>query len=78
MEELIYRINKLQENLRITDYQAIEFLEGAITANEYAAIKKQREDWRKEIKELQIQINELENQGSVNRTINDDCDTENS
>ena len=51
------RISELKELLASTDYQAIKFAEGAISEEQYAPIREQRQAWRNE-------INELENDGS--------------
>lgn len=39
-----------------TDYQALKFAEGAISAEDYAEVKAQRETWRAEINELQKEL----------------------
>ena len=51
------RIEELKTLLSSTDYQAIKFAEGAISEEQYAPIREQRQAWRNE-------INELENDGS--------------
>lgn len=48
------RITELKKLLRDTDYQAIKFAEGQISEEDYAPIKKQRQEWRNEINRLQI------------------------
>ena len=50
-------IKTLKRNLADTDYQAIKFAEGAISEEEYAPIKAQREDWRYRINYLQSYYN---------------------
>ena len=47
------KIAILKQKLSSTDYHAIKFAEGQITAEEYEPIKKQRQDWRDEINELE-------------------------
>lgn len=47
------RISELKKNLYDTDYQAIKYAEGELTAEEYAPIKEQRRQWRAEINELE-------------------------
>ena len=47
------RITELKDNLIQTDYQAIKFAEGQISAEEYAPIKAQRQAWRDEINNLE-------------------------
>ena len=46
-------IAKLKEKLQSTDYQAIKYAEGALTAEEYADMKAQRQAWRDRINELE-------------------------
>ena len=43
----------LKEQLRESDYKAIKFAEGWITAEDYAEIKAQRQEWRERINELE-------------------------
>lgn len=47
------RIKTLKRNLAKTDYQAIKFAEGMMSAEEYAPIKAQRQEWRDEINSLE-------------------------
>ena len=47
------QINELKEKLRETDYQAIKYAEGLISEEDYAVIKKQRQEWRDKINELE-------------------------
>ena len=47
------RIAELQQLLSSTDYKCMKFAEGQISAEEYEPIKKQRQDWRDEINELE-------------------------
>lgn len=49
-------IVRLKQMLSATDYQAIKFAEGEMTAEEFAPIKEQRSIWR-------MQINKLEEKG---------------
>ena len=53
------QINELKYNLRKTDYQAIKYAEGELTAEEYAETKAKRIAWRKEINELEAQLETL-------------------
>lgn len=50
------RITELKDKLSSTDYQAIKFAEGQISAEDYEPIKLQRQAWRNEINELEKQI----------------------
>lgn len=47
------KIATLKQNLSDTDYQAIKFAEGWLTAEEYEPIKLQRQAWRDEINTLE-------------------------
>lgn len=53
------QILKLKGELHKTDYMAIKFAEGELTAEEYAEVKEQRRAWRAEINQLQAEIEEL-------------------
>ena len=47
------RIYELKQLLLDTDYKAIKYAEGELTAEEYAPIKQQRREWREEINLLE-------------------------
>jgi hypothetical protein len=47
------RISDLKKHLADTDYIAIKFAEGELTADEFAPIKAQRKLWREEINTLE-------------------------
>ena len=47
------RISELKSKLAKTDYKAIKYAEGLISADEYAPIKAQRQEWRDEINKLE-------------------------
>lgn len=47
-------IAELETRLRETDYRAIKFAEGVISAEQYAPDKAQRQAWRERIGELEI------------------------
>lgn len=47
------KIGILKQKLLSTDYQAIKFAEGELTAEEYKSIKAQRKAWRDEINYLE-------------------------
>lgn len=53
------QIIKLKGELHRTDYMAIKFAEGELTAEEYAEVKEQRKAWRAEINRLQAEIEVL-------------------
>ena len=48
-------ISELKAKLSQTDYQAIKFAEGWITADDYAPTKALRNSWRVRINELEVQ-----------------------
>ena len=48
------QINQLKAQLAETDYKAIKFAEGWITAEEYAPIKAERQAIRQKINELEV------------------------
>ena len=48
-------ISELKAKLAETDYQAIKFAEGWITADDYAPTKALRNSWRTRINELEVQ-----------------------
>lgn len=50
------RIKELKRMLEKTDYKAIKFSDGALSEEEYAPIRKQRQEWRDEINKLEPQI----------------------
>ena len=47
------RIAELKQLLAESDYKAIKYAEGWLTADEYAATKAERQAWRDEINELE-------------------------
>lgn len=49
------RVVELKDKLRETDYQAIKYAEGWITAEDYEPIKTQRQAWRDEINTLEME-----------------------
>lgn len=53
------RINDLKYQLDETDYQAIKFAEGAMTEEEYAPMREQRQEWRDEINRLKEENEQL-------------------
>lgn len=51
-EKRFQEIDKLKKLLANTDYQAIKFAEGYLSAEEYEPMKIQRQEWRDRINEL--------------------------
>ncbi len=55
-----YKIAVLKENLKNTDYKAIKYAEGLISAEEYEETKALRQSYRDEINSLEAEISALE------------------
>lgn len=51
--ERLQRIDELKMLLADSDYKAIKYAEGWLSAEEYAPIKAQRQAWRDEINEIE-------------------------
>lgn len=51
-EATLIRIGVLKKELKDTDYIALKAFEGSISEAEFEPIKKQREEWRKEVDAL--------------------------
>lgn len=52
-ELAVFEISELKSKLCETDYKAIKYAEGLLTAEEYAEAKEQRQAWRNRINELE-------------------------
>lgn len=52
--ETLSEIEKLKEFLNSTDYKALKFIDGALTEEEYAPIREERQKARDKINELEI------------------------
>ena len=50
------KIYEIKNKLNATDYQAIKFAEGELSAAEYAPVREQRRAWRIEIRQLEEQL----------------------
>ncbi len=50
------RINELKQKLQDTDYKAIKYAEGWISAEEYESVRLQRQAWREEINSLEANL----------------------
>lgn len=61
-------ISKLKELLFSTDYQAIKYAEGAMTAEEYEPIKTTRQQYRERINQLEVKF-EIESTNVELKTI---------
>ena len=59
--ELRSRIEALKSNLKSTDYKAIKYAEGELSAEEYAETREQRRAWRAEINALEEELAALRN-----------------
>lgn len=54
----LLQISELKKLLFDTDYQAIKYAEGLLTAEEYLPIKQQRQAWRDQINQLEAELEE--------------------
>lgn len=52
------RIKELMLLLKKTDYKAIKYAEGELSAEEYAETLAQRREWRAEINELEAKLSQ--------------------
>lgn len=57
--EIKNSINILKQNLSNTDYLAIKYSEGELSEEEYLPIREERRNWRKQINELEEEINSI-------------------
>ena len=55
------RIIELKQKLQETDYKAIKYSEGELSAEEYAETKKHRRAWREEINKLEEELKDANN-----------------
>ena len=55
------RIVELKQKLQETDYKAIKYSEGELSAEEYAETKKHRRAWREEINKLEEELKDANN-----------------
>ena len=55
------RISELKQKLAETDYKAIKYSEGELSAEEYAETKAQRRAWREEINKLEEELKDDSN-----------------
>jgi hypothetical protein len=53
---ILKQIAVLKSELKNTDYKAIKYAEGAMTATEFEPTKTQRALWRAEINELEAEL----------------------
>lgn len=63
IRRLKFKIVELKDKLFNTDYQAIKFAEGEMSATEFAPIREQRRAWRAEINSLEEELIRAKNQG---------------
>lgn len=56
----LLQISELKKLLFDTDYQAIKYAEGLLTAEEYEPVKQQRQAWRDQINQLEASLNNEE------------------
>ena len=55
------RIIELKQKLQETDYKAIKYAEGELSAEEYAETKEHRRAWREEINKLEEELKDANN-----------------
>lgn len=60
MGRLKRKICVLKQNLSRSDYQALKFSDGALTEEEYAPMRAQRQAWRDEINAAEEEIRALQ------------------
>lgn len=60
------KITILKLKLQRSDYKAIKFAEGEITASDYAPIREQRKAWRAEINALEAELKMLNEERTEN------------
>lgn len=61
IREINQEIIELKRKLRSTDYKAIKYAEGELSAEEYALIRLERRAWRDEINLLEAEIAVIKN-----------------
>ena len=77
-KRLHLRINELKRKLADTDYKAIKYAEGELSAEEFAETKEQRKAWRAEINVLESKLQALQSTAEVlSPTQNSDLQSEN-
>ena len=59
MRTILEEIREALEALRASDYKAIKYAEGLISAEEYEPIKEARQELRNKINELEKQLAEF-------------------
>ena len=57
---LYNEISLLKSKLNQTDYKAIKFAEGELSAEEYEETRLQRKAWRERINTLEIELKQME------------------
>ena len=60
------RIGGLKSKLQATDYKAIKYAEGELSAEEYAETREQRRAWRAEINALEAEIKAIKEGANEN------------
>lgn len=64
--KLEMRISGLKSNLQATDYQAIKYAEGELSAKDYVETLTQRRAWRAEINALEEEIKAIKEGANEN------------
>ena len=55
-QKTLLEISKLKRELAETDYKCLKYVDGALTEEEYAPIKAQRAELRRQINELEAKL----------------------
>ena len=55
-QKTLLEISKLKRELAETDYKCLKYVDGALTEEEYAPIKAQRAEFRRQINELEAKL----------------------
>lgn len=61
-EVIQQEIAELKSQLDATDYKCLKYVDGALTDEEYAEVKEERQSLRDRINELEEQLKELDNE----------------
>lgn len=59
IEDIQGEINAMKQLLNNTDYKALKYAEGEISAEDYAETKAKRQHWRDRINELEEELEQL-------------------
>ena len=57
--KITHDVRALKNNLTKTDYKLFKYMEGELTAEEYAPVREQRKQWRAKINALEIELKKI-------------------